>query len=683
MVYVLIKNLPELLAGNDPRQAINEAIAKVKPKLVFDNFEGARNYMDGELKLMSPDYRAKYSYGFVELNLKNKDDFKEIQSQPENLQKATMAFIVKDKRMNAQWLDIKEHEKQQLMDMKYQDLKSEGLLLKEPYLRVLSNMPASLRFLCFIDYALFHHFNETWTAYHDREPGSVLDLFNAQAQLCHRLFLDGQSEPLTLKYIQALQSALSQSLFAKEVTSRSGALREGHNSFPILRDAVSLNGLIELLKRIRNDNNEDGFMIGELKRIGVMTQFYAALSNALRVFYLQTKTPLPFTEYSKVFLELKERAVKDTVRVITQQHPHVSESMISEVILSELQTNRIEDECLNEEKYKKHGLSLFDSTSFSLLHLASQTKLRPSQSELKMELALARQHSLVNPGRLMKKSDEELEVIAKTLMADLSRQPLSILTPDAKTAVTLAQKAIEQYNKDIIHVKTPEEAIRCIVSLVHELELLHLFHDANCRTNYFLLNEALLKLGLKATMLYNPNRLDLYSVAELEEQVKQGMHRFDYVIAEASELGKMNAEWLGKKSTAELYENLSAKLNKVIAEFTQRYETHLKKLEKMLEQSSSDQRLFSMHINNTLLIQIKKLFEQFKGDGHLLQLTSSLQGMDKKEIEHTLGKEFLSELDSLLALTRLDTGFFQRLTAYSNTDLMEACLRGQDIHGLS
>ncbi|MDX1838345.1 hypothetical protein DIZ81_10840 [Legionella taurinensis] len=667
MVYVLIKNLPELLAGNDPQQAINEAVSKVKPKLVFDSFASARTYIDNEFKLMSPDYRAKYSYGFVELDVKHKDDFKIIQSQPEHLEKALSAFIVKEKRMNAQWLDIKEHEKQQLMDMKYQAFKSEELLLKEPYLRVLSRMPASLRFLCFIDYALFHHFNETWTAYHQREPGSVRDLFNAHAQLCQRLFLDGQSEPLTLKYIQALQSALSQNLFAKEVTSRSGALREGHNSFPILRDAVSLKGLIELLKRIRNDNNDDGFMIGELKQLDVMSQFYTAMSDALRVFYLQTKTPLSFTAYSKVFIELKERVVKDTVKAITRQHPHVSESVIREVILSEWQTNRIEDGCLNEEKYKKHGLSLFDSTSFHLLHLASQTKVRPSQSELKMELALARQHALVNPGVVAKKTDEELESMAKTLMAELSRQPLSILTPEAKTAVSLAQKAIEQYNKDLINVRTPDEAIRCIVSLVHELELLHLFHDANCRTNYFLLNEALLKLGLKATMLYNPNRLDLYSVAELEEQVKQGMHRFDYVIAEASELGEMNADWLGKKSSAELYENLSTKLNNVIAEFTQRYEAHLKKLEKMLEQSASDQRLFSTHINNTLLIQIKKLFEQFKGDGHLLQLTSALQVMDKKEMEYTLGKEFLSELDSLLALTRLDTGFFQELTAsYSN-----------------
>ncbi|QRN03012.1 hypothetical protein GH742_03550 [Legionella sp. MW5194] len=646
MVYVLIKNLPALLTGDYPRQAINEAMAKVKPKLVFDNFESARNYMDGELKLMSPEYRSTYSYGFVELDLKHKDDFKAIQSQPEHLGKAMVAFIVKEKRMDAQWLDIKEHEKQQLMDMKYHDLNSEDLLLKEPYLRVLSRMPASLRFLCFIDYALFHHFNETWTAYNEREPGSVMDLFNAQAQLCQRLFLDGQSEPLTLKHIQALQAALSQNLFAKEVTSRSGALREGHNSFPILRDAVSLKGLVELLKRIRNDSNDDGFMIGELKQFGVMSQFYAALSNALRIFYLQTKAPLPFTEYSKVFLELKERAVKDTVRVITQQHPHVSESMISEVILSELQINRIEEECLNEEKYKKHGLSLFDSTSFHLLHLASQTKLRPSQSELKMELMLARQHSLINPFVLAKKSDEELETMAKTLMADLSRQPLSILTPQAKTAVSLAQKAIEEYNKDIINVKTPDEAIRCIVSLVHELELLHLFHDANCRTNYFLLNEALLKLGLKASMLYNPNRLDLYSVAELEEQVKQGMHRFDYVIAEASELGKMNTEWLGKKSSAEHYENLSTQLNKVLTEFTQRYEAHLNKLEKMLQQSTSDQRLFSMPKNDTLLIQIKKSFEQFKGNGHLLLLTSTLQGMDKKAMEHTLGKEFLSELDA-------------------------------------
>lgn len=663
MVYVLVKYLPELLAGNDPQQAVMEMIGTVKPKLVFESLDSAQLYMDGELKVMSPDYRAKYSYGFVELDLKSKDDFKAMQSKPEQLQKAMLAFIIKGKRMNALWLDVKEHEKQQLLDMKYQEPTPEDVLLKEPYLSVLAKMPVSLRFLCFIDYALFHHFNETWTAYDSREPGSVLDLFNTHAQVCRHLFLAGESGPLTLKHVQELQSSLSQNLFAKEQKSRSGVLREGYNSFPILRDAVSLDGLVELLKRIRGDKNNDGFMIGEVKHIGIMYQFYSTLSNSLRVFYLQTKSPLSFADFSKVFVELKERALKDTIKSITQAHPQVSESMIREVIGLELQSIKLDVMCLDEENYKKYGIILFDTASERLLHLASKTELRPSQAELPLALKLARQLSTINHDHLAKKSDDELFAIAKNVMANLGQQPLSILTPDAKTAEYLAQQAIDQYNSNIKKVKTPDEAIRCIVSLVHELELIHLFHDANCRTNYFLMNEELLKLGLKATMLYNPNRLDLYSVAELEDQVKQGMRRFDYVIAEGSELDKMNKEWLEKKPSSQFYENMATQLNKVIAGFNQRYEDHMKKLEKMLDLSSSDQRLFSSNTNKTLLISIKKLFEQFKGDSNVLRFTSAIHLMDKKEMEQTLGKDFIREMESLQALTRINSSFYQGLTA--------------------
>lgn len=83
---------------------------------------------------------------------------------------------------------------------------------------------------------------------------------------------------------------------------------------------------------------------------------------------------------------------------------------------------------------------------------------------------------------------------------------------------------------------------------------------------------------------------------------------------------------------------MATQLNKVIAGFNQRYEDHMKKLEKMLDLSSSDQRLFSSNTNKTLLISIKKLFEQFKGDSNVLRFTSAIHLMDKKKWSKPWGK---------------------------------------------
>lgn len=63
------------------------------------------------------------------------------------------------------------------------------------------------------------------------------------------------------------------------------------------------------------------------------------------------------------------------------------------------------------------------------------------------------------------------------------------------------------------------------------MKLLHLFHDVNCRTNYFLLNQELALNGIKPAMLYNPNRMDCYSKEEFIEEVKQGIFRHDFVIS--------------------------------------------------------------------------------------------------------------------------------------------------------
>lgn len=88
-------------------------------------------------------------------------------------------------------------------------------------------------------------------------------------------------------------------------------------------------------------------------------------------------------------------------------------------------------------------------------------------------------------------------------------------------------KIVKQYEQDIKKAKNDEQKITAIVTCIHELEILHPFEDANCRTIcVLLLTKLLIEQGLKPTIVKNPNRFDAFAVSELCDEVMLGMSKF-------------------------------------------------------------------------------------------------------------------------------------------------------------
>ena len=72
--------------------------------------------------------------------------------------------------------------------------------------------------------------------------------------------------------------------------------------------------------------------------------------------------------------------------------------------------------------------------------------------------------------------------------------------------------------------ETDDLKISAIVSAIQELEQIHPFQDANCRTFCFvLLNSILMQQGYDPAIIDDPNKFDGFSVEELVETVKLGM----------------------------------------------------------------------------------------------------------------------------------------------------------------
>lgn len=68
--------------------------------------------------------------------------------------------------------------------------------------------------------------------------------------------------------------------------------------------------------------------------------------------------------------------------------------------------------------------------------------------------------------------------------------------------------------------------LRAIAACCQELNRLHFFSDGNTRTvGMLVLNKLLRKAGFGMTVLWNPNRLDMYSIDEIIADIKEGWAR--------------------------------------------------------------------------------------------------------------------------------------------------------------
>lgn len=86
---------------------------------------------------------------------------------------------------------------------------------------------------------------------------------------------------------------------------------------------------------------------------------------------------------------------------------------------------------------------------------------------------------------------------------------------------------IQEYELAIKNAKNEEEKLIVIANFIQQLEVLHPFTDANCRTFVILLlTKCLLDNKLTPCILTNPNRFDGYSVVELVKEIKHGQSIF-------------------------------------------------------------------------------------------------------------------------------------------------------------
>ncbi|MDR3441950.1 MAG: Fic family protein [Legionella sp.] len=90
----------------------------------------------------------------------------------------------------------------------------------------------------------------------------------------------------------------------------------------------------------------------------------------------------------------------------------------------------------------------------------------------------------------------------------------------------LLKQVIDAYNKKIVLCRLAQDKIACIVELAQSVNQLHSFEDGNTRLALLLLNLLLHNQGLSMSLIANPNRLGMFSNAELVQSVIEGQYYF-------------------------------------------------------------------------------------------------------------------------------------------------------------
>ncbi len=91
-----------------------------------------------------------------------------------------------------------------------------------------------------------------------------------------------------------------------------------------------------------------------------------------------------------------------------------------------------------------------------------------------------------------------------------------------------AQRILDSYYKvEMTQAETEDKKLNAVAKCVIELERLHLFRDANCRTLVLVLNKLLMQNVLKPVILKNPNVIEFYSTHQLVDEIKLGQKCFE------------------------------------------------------------------------------------------------------------------------------------------------------------
>lgn len=559
--YIFIPELTTFYDDRDYPQKIATAIKKAITQKYFETHSTREQASDPKDSL----FRTRFPMGGI-LELEGKDE-SELSpdcisrrctdilalSSDEQRTKQLSVFIkkvhVKGFTLPFAELSIKEREAAQVKAFDFNPVDDSALQLTQPPLLYLKKIRPELFFLLFTDHQFFLNF-ENWRHYNAREPkgkGCMYDLFHATATLCERLMTSSETN-LTMEEIQTLHKQLSESVFANLKEDKRGVFRESYNSFPLHYDAVTIAGIKELLQRIKSDKQAEGFRIGYFKKSLIVSSFCNNMSTLIREEAPWKKFPVDEEDVltSERLKELEEFEKSELERLetlainATAKSRNIPLDDVKAIIKSFLQ-----DFTPHKRVAKSHYWS---NLSYYYSDLSSNYRHSSPKAECQYDLDFARSHALASAGNVTPPAvniqdftEQELEDLAKKIYKEIQGGAnIHLFTPEPTLARKWAQDALQNYNRAIRNTQKAEEVIQVVDGLVHELEILHLFHDVNCRTNYLLMNFLFLRRSIKWATEFNPNRLDAHSSKERVLQHKQAISRTDYIIAHQEQLAKYN-----------------------------------------------------------------------------------------------------------------------------------------------
>ncbi|MCC5016335.1 hypothetical protein [Legionella sp. 31fI33] len=559
--YIFIPELTTFYDDRDYPQKIATAIKKAIAQKYFkahstrqeasdpkDSLFRTRFPMGGILELqgneeseLSPDYISRRCTDILAL------------SSDEQRTKQLSAFIkkvhVKGFTLPFAELDLKEREAAQRQSFDFNPVEDSALQLTQPPLLYLKKIRPELLFLLFTDHQFFLNF-ENWRHYNAREPkgrGCVYDLFHATTTLCERLMTPSKAT-LTMEEIQTLHKQLSESVFANLKEDKRGIFRESYNSFPLHYDAVTIAGIKELLQRIKSDKQAEGFRIGYFKKSLIVSSFCNNMSILIRQEEPWKKFPLDEEEVltSERLKELEEfeRSELERLEALAINETAKSKNIPLEDVKAIIK-RFLQDFTPHKRVVKSH---YWPNLSYYYSDLSTNYRHSSPKAEYQYDLGVARSHALASAGsvtppavNIQDLTEQELEDLAKKIYKEIQGGAnIHLFTPEPTLALKWAQEALQKYNRTIPNTQNAGEAIQIVDDLVHELEILHLFYDVNCRTNYLLMNFLFLRRSIKWATEFNPNRLDAHSSKERVLQHKQAILRTDYLIANQEQLAQYN-----------------------------------------------------------------------------------------------------------------------------------------------
>ncbi|KTD08467.1 hypothetical protein [Legionella jamestowniensis] len=533
------------------------------------------------------------------------------------------AILVKGFLLPCNQLSLQNREALQVAAFNFNPNDETKLLLNEPPLLYLSNIPRDIHFLLFIDHQFFLNF-ENWRQYNARESkgkGCVYDLFQGMALLGDFLTRYQKTKTVTFQEIKSLHGVLSESVYYNSTDDRRGVIRDDYNTFPLHADAVTVAGLKELLQRIKADNQADGFRIGYFNRSHIISDFCFTLSWLIRTEILQKKSSDKEESTPDLLIVLRELE-KKVIDEIIQKKKDIPPSDI------ELIVKKFLEDFVPHEKVNK--ANFWANLSYYYGDLSHRFIKSSPKEEFHYDLFHSRAHALASAGgvesttvNIHDYNDLELEALAKKIFQLIQEgKEIYLFTPKRDLAEKWADEAIAHFNNIIQKANGANEIIEVTDNLVHELEILHLFHDVNCRTNYLLMNFLFLAHSIKWAMEFNPNRLDAYSSKERIAQHKEAIFRTDYIIANQIQISKNNAviDHAYRCARLGLQELDYADIDLSAMGADTQYQE--------ISQPFTDAlRAFEKSFNNTLTTKIKKY------DAQPTQLSSNLFSVPKEYIE--------------------------------------------------